>query len=151
MGRDASFFHYQERVLGWLGVWGLASVGAGLPLLLSRRALLRQVGLQALTWGAIDALLAWAGRRGARAKIASGAGDPVREARRFRLILLVNAGLDVGYVGGALALIRGARGRAERLGMGLGILPQGLFLLAYDSLLAWRAGRWIAPRGEARQ
>ena len=143
MGRDASFFHYQERVLGWLGAWGLASVGAGLPLLLSRSKPLRHAGMQALAWGAIDALLAWAGGRGARRTIASGAGDAERAARRFRLILLINAGLDIGYVAGALALISRAQGRPERLGMGWGILPQGLFLLCYDTLLAWRTGGWI--------
>lgn len=144
MGRDASFFHYQERVLGWLGAWGAASVGAGLPLLLSSRTPLRHAGIQALAWGAIDALLAWAGRRGARRKIAAGAANAEREARRFRLILLINAGLDVGYVAGALSLIARARGRPERLGMGWGILPQGLFLLCYDTLLAWRTGRWLS-------
>jgi hypothetical protein len=99
--------------------------------------------VQAIVWGAIDAALAWFGRRGARDKISRGAKDDPRQARRFRTILLINAGLDVGYVAGGWALLRGARGRDERTGMGLGIIIQGLFLLVYDSVLAWMVGRRV--------
>jgi hypothetical protein len=59
--------------------------------------------------------------------------------------LLVNAGLDLGYIAGGLALIHQARGRPDRAGMGLGIVPQGLFLLCYDLLLAGLAGKWSKP------
>jgi hypothetical protein len=65
----------------------------------------------------------------------------VQAARRFRTILLINAGLHVGYVAGSWALLRGARGRDDRAGMGLGIVIQGLFLLVYDGVLACMIGR----------
>jgi hypothetical protein len=114
------------------------------PALLSRDQRIRQAGIQAIVWGAIDAALAWFGRRGARDKIGQGANDGLCQARRFRLILLINAGLDLGYVAGGAALLRGARGRDERVGTGWGIIVQGLFLLIYDSALAWMVGRWVA-------
>lgn len=144
MNNSQGFFRFQHRALGVLWVWGLGSVAAGAPMLLSRDQRIRQAGIQAVVWGAIDAVLAWFGRRGARAKISHGQNDGLREARRFRTILLINAGLDVGYVAGGWALLRGARGRDQRVGMGLGIVVQGLFLLIYDSVLAWMVGRWMA-------
>src|SRR5689334_20234205 len=100
MSDDPSFFHFQHRLLGVLWAWGIGSAVAGLPALLSRNQVLRQVGIQAVVWGAIDAALAWFGRRGARAKIAAAADDGPAQARRLRTILLVNAGLDVGYIAG---------------------------------------------------
>src|SRR3569832_2109310 len=126
MSDNATFFHFQERVLKILLAWGAGSVAVGAPALLSRNQALRHAGIQALAWGAIDAALAYLGRRGARAKIAAQAQVGATQARRFRTILLVNAGLDVGYVAGGLALARTSRGRADRLGMGIGILVQGL-------------------------
>lgn len=141
MNNDRSFFHFQYRVLGVLWAWGLGSVAAGLPALLSRNQVARQAGIQAIAWGAIDAALAWFGRRDARKKISASATDGPRQARRFRTILLINAGLDVGYVAGGWALLRRARGRDERAGMGIGIIIQGLFLLVFDSALAWLVGR----------
>jgi hypothetical protein len=80
---------------------------------------------------------------GARDKISSGANDGSLQAQHFRTILLINAGLDVVYVIGGWALLRRARGRDKRAGTGLGIVVQGLFLLVYDSVLAWRVGRWV--------
>ena len=144
MNKSQDFFRFQHRALGVLWVWGLGSVAAGVPALLSRDRRIRQAGVQAIIWGAIDAALAWFGRRGARNKLSIDANDGAHQARRFRTILLINAGLDVGYVTAGWAILRGARGRDERVGMGLGIIIQGLFLLIYDSVLAAMVGRWMA-------
>jgi hypothetical protein len=54
----------------------------------------------------------------------------------LRTVLLVNAGLDVGYVAGGVAMAR--RGRP---GDGLAIAGQGLFLLWLDLRHAGRVGR----------
>jgi hypothetical protein len=143
MDDSQNFFRFQHRALGVLWAWGLGSVAVGVSALLSRDQRIRQAGLQAIAWGAIDAALAWFGRRSARAKISRGADDGPQQARRFRTILLINAGLDIGYLAGGAALLRGARGRDERVGMGVGILIQGLFLLIYDSVLAWMVGRRV--------
>jgi len=148
MRAQTGFFAFQHRALGGLLAWGLSSIAASVPLLASRNPVLRHAGLQAASWGAIDALLAAGGRRGARRNLARGSTDGVQQARRFRLILLVNAALDVGYVAGGVALLHGARGRAERAGMGVGIVPQGVFLLCYDLLLAWLAGPWARDEFE---
>jgi hypothetical protein len=141
MSDRRDFFQFQHRALGVLWAWGLASVAAGLAALISCDKRIRQAGVQAIVWGAIDAALAWLGRRGARKKIGQGAKDGAAQARRFRSILLVNAGLDAGYIAGGVALLGRARGRDERVGTGLGIVIQGLFLLLYDSGLAWVVGR----------
>jgi hypothetical protein len=141
-----SFYDYQRRRLGILLAWGLGSMLAGPLALLSRDALWRQFGVQTFSWGAIDALLAFFGRRGARRNAARrerdelSPADELREARRFRAILLLNAGLDVLYIAGGAALAWRQR-RRDRRGMGLGIIPQGAFLLAYDCLLAREVGR----------
>lgn len=142
MSDDPTFFHVQDRLLGVLLAWGIGSVAGGAPGLLSRNPVLRQAGVQSIAWGAIDAALALLGRRSARASIRRGATDGPHQARRFRTILLINTVLDAGYVAGGWALVRGAKGRGERVGMGLGIMTQGLFLLLYDSALAAMVGRW---------
>ena len=49
----------------------------------------------------------------------------------------------LGYIAGGVALARGACGRRERVGIGLGIAGQGLFLLCYDSVFAWCTTGWL--------
>jgi hypothetical protein len=142
MDRYKSFFHFQHTALLGLWRWGLASMLGGGLLMLTRSTLLRALGLQALVWGAIDAALAFFGQRGARRHIRGGAQDGPAHARRFRLIVAVNAALDVLYVLLGLRLIRGSAGRSARRGTGLGILTQGVFLLVYDTALAIATGRW---------
>jgi hypothetical protein len=61
--------------------------------------------------------------------------NPPADAEEFRRLLLINAGLDVGYlVVGALLL---TRKRAMLRGFGVAILTHGLFLLVFD-LIWWR-------------
>jgi hypothetical protein len=131
-----SFFRFQRRALGVLLGWGLGSALVGLALSLRGDEAQRQFGLQALSWGLIDAALAAFGMRGASSKLARpGSVDVIGEARRFRTILALNGGLDIGYVAtGAHFAYRGRS--AARRGMGWGILVQGLFLLLFDTLLA---------------
>jgi hypothetical protein len=137
-----TFFHFQHTALGLLWRWGLASVALGSLALFSRNRALRQVGVQWLAWGAIEAALARAGQRAAMRHIHAGAEDEARHARRFRAVLLAGAALDFVYVAAGLMLFRQAAGRSQRVGAGLGVLIQGLFLLVYDSLLALRTGEW---------
>ncbi len=144
-----NFFAFQYHALTPLLRWGAGSVigGAALALL---PGFWRHFGLQAICWGAIDWLLAMAGRRKALLKAEDlVAGDIDEEAahaaaERFRNILLINAGLDLLYIGSGLWLLRAAGDRADRRGMGAGILTQGLFLLLFDSILAAEINRrWI--------
>jgi hypothetical protein len=64
-----------------------------------------------------------------------------------RRILAVNAGLDVLYIAGGLAVVAG-RGRTDRaaLGHGLAAVAQGAFLLGFD---AWHAARVPTPGPDA--
>ena len=147
-----NFYRYQQRRLAILLAWGLANTLGGSLGLLSRDPLWRQFAGQAGAWGAIDAALAFVGRRGARSKelrLAQGELTPAdqrREAQRFRVILLVNAGLDLLYIAGGARLAR--QQRPDRRGIGLDIVVQGAFLLLYDSLLALEVGRRYAGGSE---
>jgi hypothetical protein len=145
-----NFFRYQRRVLGILLAWGAGSILIT-PLALFRRdPFWRQFGVQAFTWGAIDAALAVFGRRSAARKAAQhergelSAADARREAAKFRRILLVNAGLDVLYIASGLWTARRFRDRRDRQGLGIGIAVQGVFLLVYDAALAWDVGRRLS-------
>jgi hypothetical protein len=142
--RHTNFWTWQHQALGWLLGWGVGSVVVGAGLVADRRPELRQIGLQAIGWGAIDAALALNGRRAARAKqqLAAPAPTVEREAARFQQIVAVNAGLDLLYVAGGAWLTQTAGQQARRRGMGIGIMVQGFFLLIYDSWLVWRVAAW---------
>lgn len=111
--------------------WSVVSVASGLPLAASREPLLRGVGEQFIAWGAIDGAIALAGRWSQRRKAEQGASSG--EIDTLRRLLLVNAGLDVFYVAGGLTLaVRRGQDDLYWRGVGLGIVAQGGFLLAFD-------------------
>ena len=118
----------EERLTGVLGAWAAGSTVAGLALCTSSRT--RGFGRQTLAWGAVDGAIAYVG---ARRRASKGPTDPAR----LRKVLLVNVGLDVGYVAGGAWLVRDGRWRGD----GLAVLVQGAFLLALDS---WAARRCSA-------
>lgn len=141
-----NFYVYQRRALRPLLQWGIGSTLIGALLSALPNPFWRQFGLQAASWGFIDLLLALAGRRQAllRAeRLAAGEldqDDSDRDAAQFRRVLLINAGLDVGYIAaGAFTAKRFAQ-RPDRRGLGLGILVQGIFLLLFDALVARDVG-----------
>jgi hypothetical protein len=143
---DRGFWAWQHAALGWLLAWGAGSIVAGAGLATDRRQDLRQIGLQAIVWGAIDAGLALSGRRGARKNQHRDPAEEQRsahqEAARFQRIVAINAGLDLLYIAGGLRLAQTARRNQSRYGTGLGIAIQGGFLLIYDSLLTWLVAKW---------
>lgn len=118
----ASRLTWHLAALGATGVFA----GSGLALL-ARRSAVRAFGRQTLAWGAVD--LAIAG-----VALLRPAGDPVR----LRRILLLNAGLDLGYVaaGAHVAYHRTSLGGRwspeESLGHGSAVAVQGLALFALD-------------------
>jgi len=139
---QGNFYGYQhQRFLLLLG-WGLLSVTTGFALQLNPKPFWKQFGIQALLWGAIDAALALFGivstdKKGERYALGElGTTDEQKEARTFYRILLINTGLDVGYVGLGAWLMQRFKARADRRGMGLGILIQGLWLFLFDGLVS---------------
>lgn len=143
---DQNFFVYQRQSLQPLLLWGIGSSLAGAAMLLVP-GYIRHFGLQALSWGAIDLLLAAAGRRQALLKaeaLEQGELDEATvqaEAERFQQILAFNAGLDVVYIAVGLAVATTWAERDDRRGMGHGIAVQGAFLLAFDAWLAREVGQ----------
>ena len=115
----------EEQLTRVLGAWAVGSVVVGTALSFSRRT--RGFGRQTAAWGAIDGAIAYAGVRGRARK------GPT-DRTRLRRILLLNAGLDVGY----LALGQRMRRTERWRGDGLAVLVQGAFLLVLDTTAAAR-------------
>lgn len=113
----------ERRVTQVLGVWAAGSVAVGAVLARNpnRRAFARQTAL----WGLVDGVIVlW----GVRARSMRGPTPP----ERLRRVLLVNAGLDVGYLAAGAVLVRRTRWRGD----GWAVLVQGAFLLALDGAAA---------------
>lgn len=115
----------EQDLIRTLGRWASGSVLLGTALLSSPRT--RGFGRQTAAWGAVDGAIALVGARRAAAGRAT---DPAR----LRRVLLVNAALDVGYLGAGAALVRRTRWRGD----GLAVLVQGAFLLVLDATAARR-------------
>lgn len=138
-----NFFAWQQRALAPLLVWGAGNVVIGAGALRQKDPISKQIGLQAVVWGAINLVIAVLSRNGSRRKAAQHAEgqlttqDAAAARRSLRRILLINIGLDAGYLLTSLVLLRGAARHPKRRGMGLGILIQGAFLFVYDNLLVY--------------
>lgn len=115
----------EEQLTRVLGAWAVGSVALGAVLSVPTRT--RGFGRQTVAWGAIDGAIAYAGVRGRARK---GPTDPAR----LRRVLLLNAGLDLGYLAVGTRLVRGTRWRGD----GLAVLVQGAFLLVLDTTAARR-------------
>ena len=108
-----------------LGGWAAASGPRGA--LLAGPPATRGFGRQTAAWGAVDGAIALVG---ARRRAARGRTDPAR----LRRVLVLNAGLDVGYLAAGGVLVARTRWRGD----GLAVLVQGAFLLVLDTVAARR-------------
>lgn len=131
-----SIWNLQKLILARLLSWSRFSVIAGLGLL-HLDSFWQGIGLQAIGWGVIDALIAVIARRSIKAKMvrpeATAYETQQREARNLQRLLWLNTGLDVLYVLGGLWLAyrRGVANPKWR-GHGWGIILQGGFLFLFD-------------------
>lgn len=154
---EENFYQYQRRRLLILLVWGVGNVLGGIGSLLSKNKFWRQFWLQAFSWGAIDALLAVGALRSQTKKLetypASASDQKVlpasvqKDIKSYHRILLINTFLDVGYLISGEFLRRWGKqnGRADRQGIGVGFIVQGLFLFIYDLLLTLETNRnWLS-------
>jgi hypothetical protein len=109
-----------------LMLWALFSLGGGvLGLWWARAPFFRAFWFMTGAWGLVDGGLAFLGWLGEGAE---------REA--LRRLLLLNAGLDLGYL--ALGLLLFSRRQAHLRGFGAAILVQGGFLFLFDLYHALR-------------
>ena len=132
--------NYFQRIFAYrLLVWAILSLSAGAWLFLTGNSFERGFGLQAFIWGFIDGGIALLVGRGTRTSLTSlrDLVEAGRKTRWLRRVLAVNAGLDLIYIAGGVALwLTLGRADAFNAGMGLGILVQGGFLLLFDALHA---------------
>ncbi len=143
---------YEREITTLLAVWAAGSVIKGTAIaLLGKRTGRKQwmrFGRQTAMWGAVDALIAGAGALSRSRRGALTQEEVDAEARKLRMLLLVNAAADVVYIAGGAHIAAHAKpGRADppvpertsfRMGRGdgLAILIQGAFLLALDATYA---------------
>ncbi len=131
--------HYRlARQLGKiLLVWSAVSIVVGVGLFLVPISLVQGIGLQAILWGVIDAVIAGLGVL--RTKEQS--------AAKMARFLLINVFLDVGYQVVGLVVILFLWPNAFLLGNGIGIIIQGAFLFVLDLYFYRRFRLLPAPPG----
>jgi hypothetical protein len=133
-----NIWEFQTSLSRRLLLWSITSILGGLILQIPRSRFANGMGIQFSAWGLIDAIIAVFGDRAAKQRAAS-LLDPLakdivdRESHKLHKILLVNTGLDIGYMlgGSALSLTKGKSDPGWR-GHGIGIIIQGAFLFFFD-------------------
>jgi hypothetical protein len=142
-----NLYSFQLRLFPALLVWALGSIATGLVWMRNDDRQVRGYGSQFAGWGAINLLLALFGLSSAarnQKRLKQGEISPTQhavQAQKFERLVLVNAGLDVGYIAAGAWLASTPIDKPQkqpglRRGMGWGILCQGAFLLGWDLLLA---------------
>lgn len=132
-----TIWQFQRLLSMRLLAWNILNFTAGLILTLNKNRYVQGVGSQFAGWAFINVLIANMGaisaaRRERTLPDAHTVEREITEARNLRRLLWVNAGLDVLYmVGGIALLMRKNQGERTR-GMGLGIIFQGVFLFIFD-------------------
>ncbi len=114
------------RLARWLGMaliaWSIASIFIGIVLFFIPISILQGIGLQAVLWGVIDALIAVAG-------VLRNKELPSDKVARF---LQINVFLDIGYMVVGVLLIVLLWMDSFILGNGIGVIIQGAFLFVLD-------------------
>jgi hypothetical protein len=143
--------HEQQRGMWILGAWAGLSIVAGTALAIQKsNEPLRYQAFQHVGWGTVNAAIAGFALYGISSQLAA-AGDATLlseliEENKFSKILLVNVGLDVGYMAVGSVLMYGSRNGLKSsdkfFGSGAGVLIQGAFLFIYDILqIFWSSER----------
>jgi len=132
---------FERRAMSTLLGWGTANVAAGSALLLTDWS---DAGLMTLSWGAINAGIAFFAIRGQERLDPHNPrlADFLKREQQFQRIVAVNAGLNVSYItAGLLMQHYGNKSRTRQFGSAVAI--QGAFLLAFDSYLLYRSTRYL--------
>ena len=136
--RNYNIWEFQSSLSRRLLIWSFVSMVIGVILQTPRDRFTGGLGKQFAAWGLIDAMIAIFGERTAK-KRATQLTDPLatnimeHESRKLHTLLLINTGLDVGYIigGTTLALTKGKNDPGWR-GHGIGVIIQGAFLFFFD-------------------
>ncbi|MCP9235764.1 hypothetical protein [Lewinella sp. JB7] len=128
---------HQRNAMCVLDGWAVVNIGLGLALRSTTTGESRRFHEMNALWNTVNLGIAGLGYLAAtRDPVATDLYTSLQKHHGFQKILLLNAGLDVGYLMGGLYL-RGRSGRVgadgERLrGYGNSIMVQGGFLLLFD-------------------
>lgn len=136
-----TIWHFQRQLTSRLLRWAVFSVAAGGLMRRNPTKFWRGAGMQFVSWGIINAMIAAAGSVSTENRLAQldnpGAPEILeKETRNLRRLLWINAGLDVVYVLAGRWWSRRDKGDGSARGHGFGIIIQGLFLLVFDVLHA---------------
>lgn len=128
----------QQTAMLVLGAWAVGNVGSGLALRGQTTGTDRYFHEMNIGWGVINLTLAGLGYWSSMKADPSSfdLASTIAEQHKIQKILLLNTGLDVGYVLGGAYLIEKSKNTSdnpERLkGFGRSIILQGGFLFAFD-------------------
>lgn len=118
--------------MGVLTGWSVLSVGMGTAQLFSTNQQIRGFGIQNLSWGVIDGLIAGYATYDLNKRLKSGQLNLIEERQTFRKVLLINTLLDFLYIGTGVVMF--TYGNTKWQGHGSGIMLQGSFLLLFDGV-----------------
>ena len=122
-----------------LGGWALANMAIGSVAYFSLSGKKKYFNQMNLMWNVVNLGLATAGYFGAKADLNQqlSLAQSINDQHKIEQILLLNAGLDVGYMAAGLYLNeRGLRKSSARLqGYGQSLILQGAFLLVFDGAM----------------
>ena len=121
-----------------LGGWAVGNIALGTTLYLTGAGDEAFWQMNAL-WNTVNLTLAAAGLlQAARGEVPVTLPAEITAQHRLEKILLVNAGLDVGYMAAGLLLTQIEQGRfaASHPGWGRALVVQGAFLLVFDVVMA---------------
>ncbi|MBK9122512.1 MAG: hypothetical protein IPM16_05235 [Chloroflexi bacterium] len=137
--RHVDIWAFNRRVSRELLSWNIVNIAAG-AVLSTKGVLLRAIGSQSIGWGLINIGIAVFGQKAANRRRES-LPDPdspdvqARERRNLTRLLAINAGLDLLYIWGGFRLARRRGAGPRTVGIGIGIMVQGLLLYLFDKSL----------------
>ena len=122
-----------------LGGWALANMAIGSFAYFNLPGKKKYFNQMNVMWNVVNLGLATAGYFGAKADLNQqlSLAQSINDQHKIEQILLLNAGLDVGYMAAGLYLNeRGLRKSSDRLqGYGQSLILQGAFLLVFDGAM----------------
>jgi hypothetical protein len=140
---------FQQRTSPMLLVWALGSTASWILGMRNQNGALAGFGSQFARWGAINAILTAFGISSIKRNLAQqrqgeiSAEELAWQTKNFERLVLLNAGLDNGYIAAVAELatpspIQGdkpeERSVSFRNGVGLGIMSRGAFLRIWNTL-----------------